>query len=263
MPMIQVEDGVQLNVQDVGCGPAVVFISGFGLDHQLWDRQVRVLAGAGRRVVCITQRGQGNSDHPFTGYGLPRLGEDVLAVLDALEVPSATLVGHSFGGQVVFQAAASAKERIPKIVLVGAAIRVSTEDEATRHARADPIVETMVSAEIADRIGARHRLIRTSFGSEPDPRVVDWIMNTFMLMPTWSAIECYNTLLRSNFADEVPRMTQPVLQINGARDPVHSHRESRRLHELLPESTLVELDCGHFPMLELPEEFDQALIDFL
>lgn len=263
MPMITVDDGVRLDVQDLGEGPAVVLISGFGLDHGLWDRQVRVLTDAGHRTVCITQRGHAGSDKPLAGYEISRLSSDVVAVLDALSIASATLVGHSFGGQVAFHTAAVAPERATKLVLVGSSIRASDVDAATWRVKTDPIVAKMVQSEIDDRIGARYELIRSSFAVEPDPRIVNWLMSTFMQMPTWAAIASYDALLRGNFVRELPLVRQPVLQINSTRDPVHSADGGRWLHDHLQDPTLVELDCGHFPMLEMPIEFDRALTDFL
>jgi non-heme chloroperoxidase len=264
MPMIDVEDRVRVHVQDLGTGPAVVFISGFGLDHELWDRQVRVLAGAGHRTVCVTQRGHGGSDHPLHGYDIDRLSADLVSVLETLGVGDATVVGHSFGGQVAFHTAATAPHLVAKLVLVGSnAVRASRSEDFPFGGPPDEIVAQMVSDEETDRIAARYRLIRSSFAGEQDPRVVDWLMRTWMRMPTWSAIACYHTLLCTDLLHEIALVRQPVLQINGTADPVHSAKGSLWLNSRLFDATLIELDSGHFPMLEAPDEFDRALRAFL
>jgi non-heme chloroperoxidase len=264
MPRIDVEDRVRVHVQDLGTGPAVVFISGFGLDHELWDRQVRVLAGAGYRTVCVTQRGHGGSDHPLHGYDIDRLSADLVGVLETLGVGDATVVGHSFGGQVAFHTAATAPHLVAKLVLVGSnAVRASRSEDFPFGGPPDEIVAQMVSDEETDRIAARYRLIRSSFASEQDPRVVDWLMRTWMRMPTWSAIACYHTMLRTDLLHEIALVCQPVLQINGTADPVHSAKGSHWLNSRLCDATLIELDSGHFPMLEAPDQFDRALRAFL
>jgi non-heme chloroperoxidase len=264
MPMIDVEDRVRVHVQDLGTGPAVVFISGFGLDHELWDRQVRVLAGAGHRTVCVTQRGHGGSDHPLHGYDIDRLSADLVSVLETLGVGDATVVGHSFGGQVAFHTAATAPHLVAKLVLVGSnAVRASRSEDFPFGGPPDEIVAQMVSDEETDRIAARYRLIRSSFASEQDPRVVDWLMRTWMRMPTWSAIACYHTLLCTDLRHEIALVRQPVLQINGTADPMHSAKGSLWLNSRLSDATLIELDSGHFPMLEAPDKFDRALRAFL
>lgn len=264
MPMIDVEDTVRVHVQDLGTGPAVVFISGFGLDHELWDRQVRVLTAAGYRTICITQRGHSHSDHPLDGYDIDRLSGDVVAVLAALGVDSTVIVGHSFGGQVAFHTAALAPELVSRLVLVGSnAVRASRSADFPFGAPPDDVVAQMVKAEETDRVAARYQLIQTNFAAEPDPRVVNWLMGTWMRMPTWSAIACYHTLLRTDLIAEIAKVRQPVLQINGTADRVHSTKGSHWLKAQLADSRMVELDCGHFPMLESPDEFDKVLMAFL
>lgn len=264
MPLIDMEDQVRIHVQDLGHGPAVVLISGFGLDHDLWDRQVRVLTAAGYRTVCITQRGHGASDHPLHGYDIDRLSADVIEVLDALDIDNAAVVGHSFGGQVAFHTAATAAHLVSKLVLVGSnAVRASRSDKFPFGAPPDEIVAQMVAAEQTDRIAARYQLIQANFAAEPDPRLVDWLMGTWMRMPTWSAIACYDTLLRTDLLHEIDLVRQPVLQINGTADRVHSTKGSYWLKSQLPDTSMIELDCGHFPMLEAPDEFDRALLEFL
>ena len=86
MMRVEVERGVELHVQDLGAGRPVVLIAGFGLDHEVWDAQVRLLTGAGLRTICIDQRGHGSSDKPLGGYEVERLAEDAAAVLDTLDL---------------------------------------------------------------------------------------------------------------------------------------------------------------------------------
>ena len=264
MTLINVEDQVRIHVQDLGRGPAVVFVSGFGLDHELWDRQVRVLTAAGYRTVCVTQRGHSHSDHPLHGYGIDRLSADLICVLETLGVTDATLVGHSFGGQVSFHTAANAPHLVSRLALIGSnAVRASRSAEFPFGAPPDDIVAQMVAAEENDRIASRHRLIETNFGAPPDPRIVDWLMRIWMRMPSWSAVACYNTYLRTDLVHEIDKVGQPVLQVNGTADRVHSRKGSAWLHARLSNARMVDMDCGHFPMLEAPGEFDAILLDFL
>ena len=119
MTYVEVDPGVRIHVQDLGVGPAVVLVSGFGLDHQLWDRQVRVFTELGHRVVCVSQRGHGLSDRPLHGYDVDRLAADLVTTLEALGISDATVVGHSFGGRVATHLAASYPDRVAALVLTG------------------------------------------------------------------------------------------------------------------------------------------------
>lgn len=265
MGIVEVDKGVRIHVQDLGNGPAVALISGFGLDHELWDRQVRVLTERGFRVLCVDQRGHGFSDNPLDGYDVERLAADLVTVLDRLEVGGATVVGHSFGGQVAFRAAAAAPELVTGLVLVGSnAVRASRSESFPFGGPPGPLLEGMVADEHVNRVGARYRTIGSAFAHEPDPRTVDWLVRCSLRMPSWAAVACYRSLLMTDLLAEIPRVIQPVLQIVGARDPVHSAKGARWLHEQLDNATLVEVsDCGHYPMLEAPDAFESALLKFL
>ncbi|WP_238304895.1 MULTISPECIES: alpha/beta fold hydrolase [Mycobacterium] len=265
MPFIDADDGVRIHVQDLGDGPAVVLISGFGLDHELWDRQVRVLTGRGFRVLCVDQRGHGFSDNPLDGYDIDRLAADLVAALTRLDVGNATVVGHSFGGQVAFRAAATAPELCTALVLVGSnGVRASRSDEFPFGGPPEPLLAGMQAEEHANRVGSRYRTIATAFAHEPDPRTVDWLVRCSLRMPSWAATACYRSLLTTDLLADIPRIDQPVLQVIGTNDPVHSAKGARWLQQQLKNATLVEIpDCGHYPMLEAPDAFESALLQFV
>lgn len=258
-------DGTRLHVQDVGEGDPVVLLAGFGLDHRLWDRQVRVLAEAGHRVLCVDQRGHGLSDKPCADYGLETLISDLASVLACLEAGPATVVGHSFGGQVAFGLAASAPTRVRRLCLVGSnAVRASRSDAFPFGRVPAPMVAALTQAERDDRLAARLATIASGFGSEPHPRTLDWLLQMSLHMPSWAAVECYRTMLESDQLDAIGQVTQPVLQVVGETDPVHSVKGARWLNGQLADATLVEIPrCGHYPMLEAASEFDKALLAFV
>ena len=265
MAFIEVDAGVRIHVQDLGDGPAVALISGFGLDHELWDRQVRVLTERGLRILCVDQRGHGLSDNPLHGYEIERLAADLVSALGRLEIGSATVVGHSFGGQVAFRAAASAPELVTGLVLVGSnGVRASRSESFPFGGPPGPLLEGMMADEHTNRVSARYRTIGSAFAHEPDPRTVDWLVRCSLRMPSWAATACYRSLLTTDLLADIPRVTQPVLQIIGTNDPVHSAKGARWLQQQLSDATLVEVpDCGHYPMLEAPDVFETELLKFV
>ena len=92
-------DGTRLWVEQWGAGPPVLLLHAWGCSTRMWDLQVPVLVGAGHHVVAIDRRGHGRSDVPGGGYDLDSLADDVAAVLDALDLHEAVVVGHSAGAQ--------------------------------------------------------------------------------------------------------------------------------------------------------------------
>jgi pimeloyl-ACP methyl ester carboxylesterase len=264
MSMIEVEPGLALHVQDVGEGRPVVLLAGFGLDHAVWDEQVRVLA-ADHRVVCIDLRGTGGSAKPYAGYDIDRLVADVLAVLEHLDLREVTLVGWSFGGQISFRLTALHPERVAQLVLVGSnGVRASRSEAFPFGGPADVLEQQLVGAERADRLKARRETMISGFGAPPRPDVLDFLVSRSLQMPSWAAVACFATYLHTDSVELVDRIRVPVLQVRGGADPVHSPRGAAWLQEQLPGGRLVELaDCGHYPMFEAAGAFTDALRSFV
>lgn len=111
-------DGVALAVLDEGEGPAVVLLHGFPDSSNLWRYQVPVLVGAGFRAVAPDLRGFGESDRPaeVEAYALTHSVQDVIAVLDALSLERAHIIGHDWGALVAWLVAAFAPQRVDHLV---------------------------------------------------------------------------------------------------------------------------------------------------
>jgi pimeloyl-ACP methyl ester carboxylesterase len=262
MTVVDVEENVEIYVQDVGSGSPVVLLAGFGLDHDVWDRQTRVLGGE-HRVIAIDLRGTGRSSKPYGGYELDRLAADVECVLDRLGVSGAALVGWSFGGQVAFRLAATV--RFARLVLVSSGgVRASRSDGFPFGRAPDELERALVAGELSDRIAARRRTLRGGFHREPSEATLDFLTRIFLRMPSWAALACYHTYLHSDLTELIPHVTLPTLQIVGSDDPVHGADGAGWLSERLTNARVEVLsDCGHYPMFEAADDLDAALIAFL
>jgi pimeloyl-ACP methyl ester carboxylesterase len=262
MAYVEVDKDVRLFVQDLGSGSPVVLVAGFGMNHDVWDRQVRVLA-EDHRVICVDQRGHGGSDAPLGGYDIDRLALDLCTVLDQLDVRDCTLVGWSFGGQVAFKVAAEYSGRVARLILVGSnAVRASRSAEFPFGREPEGTVRAVVADEHRDRLAARRATIALGFHGEPDSVVLDWLVRCSLRMPSWAAVACYRAMLYTDLIADIPKVTLPVLQIVGASDPVHSVKGARWLSERLADTRLAEIpECGHYPMIEAADDFDALLTD--
>lgn len=110
--------GVGLHVLDWGGpGTPVVLLPGLGQSAHIYRALVPAL-GPGIRAVAITPRAHGESDTPEDGYTLAACAADVAAVMDALEIGRAAVVGHSLGGAVATRLAADAPERVSHLVCI-------------------------------------------------------------------------------------------------------------------------------------------------
>lgn len=113
-------DGVKL-WYDVEPGPRpVLLLHGFASDsEQTWERTGWLRAVADRGHVVTDLRGHGRSDRAETGYSPDDLARDVVAVLDAAEVPAVDVVTYSMGGVVGWALARLAPERVRALALGG------------------------------------------------------------------------------------------------------------------------------------------------
>src|SRR6516165_2874135 len=111
-------DGVGIEYEAVGEGRPVVLLHGFPDSGRLWRHQVPALADAGYRVVVPDLRGYGQSDKPaeVDAYNLLFLAGDVAAVLDALDIGRAHVVGHDWGSALAWVMAAMAADRVDHLV---------------------------------------------------------------------------------------------------------------------------------------------------
>jgi pimeloyl-ACP methyl ester carboxylesterase len=92
-------NGLELNVVIEGRGPDVLLVHGFPDSHKVWRRQIGVLAAAGYRVIAPDLRGFGDSEAPTArgAYRVQHFVDDLVALLDALGVAQAMVVGHDWG----------------------------------------------------------------------------------------------------------------------------------------------------------------------
>jgi pimeloyl-ACP methyl ester carboxylesterase len=104
-------------VEDAGEGSPVVLLHGFPDSHALWRHQVPALVAAGHRVMAPDLRGFGESSRPegVENYDLLTLAGDVIAIMDALGVGRADIVGHDWGAALAWAFAAFVPDRVDRL----------------------------------------------------------------------------------------------------------------------------------------------------
>lgn len=100
----------------VGSGRTVVCVSGIDGRASFWRKQAETLC-SNRRVITYDQRGSGSSSHSRIRYSVGQMADDLLSMLDALEIETASVVGHGLGSVVALQFCMTHAERIEKLVL--------------------------------------------------------------------------------------------------------------------------------------------------
>ena len=121
MSTITVQDGTTIYYKDWGKGPVVTFSHGWPLNSDAWDGQMLFLAQNGFRVVAHDRRGHGRSSQASSGNDMNGYADDLAAVIEALDLKDATLVGHSTGGgEVARYIGRHGTKRVAGAVLIAA-----------------------------------------------------------------------------------------------------------------------------------------------
>lgn len=133
MSFITTKDGTRIFYKDWGAKDAqpVVFSHGWPLSADAWDGQMLFMVQQGYRVIAHDRRGHGRSDQPATGNDMDSYADDLAAVIEALDLKQAVLVGHSTGGgEIAHYVGRHGTARVAKMVLVGAVPPTMAKSEA-------------------------------------------------------------------------------------------------------------------------------------
>jgi pimeloyl-ACP methyl ester carboxylesterase len=204
-------DGVSLWYRVVGSGPAVILHTGGGGDSDMFESAgyVDALTQAGYSLVCFDHRGHGRSGKPLRceDHRTTEYVADVVALLDALDLRSAAVVGYSQGMQIAITLAATHPGRVAAVVGIGS---VGSADDSTE----------WVSAAAAS---ARAHGMRTAmdeiaaYESEPPPA---WLIDNLSTTDG----EIFALLLEASLDDErslwehFPDVEAPTLLVVGERE---------------------------------------------
>jgi pimeloyl-ACP methyl ester carboxylesterase len=245
------------------------------LSSALWVHQLRDLVDH-HRVIAIDFRGHGQSLPGSRGSGTAVLAADVIAVLEALAVENAVLVGHSMGGMVALELAlelppAERHRRVAGIVLTSTtAGPFATVPGWTGVARVTGPV-TARALLVGDRFGARALpsrdlrwwLVRLGFGADAPASQVRFVEAMHRANPSRTLADLIPSLATFDLSSKLGSLDVPVLIVVGSHDRLTAPRLARRMADALPEAQLVELPrCGHVPMLERRHEFSRLVDEF-
>jgi pimeloyl-ACP methyl ester carboxylesterase len=214
------------------------------------------LLGPRRHVLAADLRGHGDADKPPSGYDVGTLAADVVALLDALEIPCAVLVGASSGGYVAQQVALSAPRRVAGLVLAGA-----PRDLRGRLPFADQLEQ------LGDPVdpGWVRRFLAGLTDLERLPSwYVDLMVDDALRLPAPIWLATLDGLTSSPPPTEVGVITAPVLVISGGRDGLLGREQTAALVAAIPGAEWLEYpDAGHLVLEEDPAQLAADVASFV
>ena len=118
-------NGIRLNIVEQGQGPMVLMCHGFPESWHSWRHQIAALAAAGFHAVAPDMRGYGKSDRPeaIDQYTIFHLIGDLIGLLDALQAPTAIIVGHDWGAAIAWHAARLRPDRFRAVACLSVPYR--------------------------------------------------------------------------------------------------------------------------------------------
>jgi pimeloyl-ACP methyl ester carboxylesterase len=137
MPQIGSHDGTRLYYEQAGFGPPVVFVHEFAADYRTWEPQMRHFARS-HRCVTYSQRGYPPSDIPSDPdkYSQSHFRDDVIAVMDALKIDKAHIVGHSMGAATALHVGINFPDRCISVTAAGCGYGSSPDPKKVEESRA-------------------------------------------------------------------------------------------------------------------------------
>jgi 3-oxoadipate enol-lactonase len=237
---------------------AVVLINSLGTDLRLWEPQMEELTRH-FRVVRYDCRGHGDSDVPpdrTTSIG--RLGADLVALLDCLNIERAHLCGISLGGFTGLWLAAYHRERVGRAVFANTAARLGSEQSWDERIRA---VEAGGLAAISETVVGRF-LGATFRAAHPD--VTRHLVEMVEATPAAGYVAACAALREADLHNVISRIRAPSLIIGGELDQSTPVGQSEELNTLISDSKLVVLPgAAHLTNVEQAEKFTPIVTTFL
>jgi pimeloyl-ACP methyl ester carboxylesterase len=137
MPKISASDGTKLYVEEAGSGTPVVFVHEYAADYRTWEPQMRHFARS-HRCVTYSQRGYPPSDVPDDPdkYTQDIFRDDAIAVMDALKIDKAHVVGHSMGASTALHVGIHFAKRCISVTAAGCGYGSSADPKIVEESRA-------------------------------------------------------------------------------------------------------------------------------
>jgi pimeloyl-ACP methyl ester carboxylesterase len=274
--------GARFAYDEAGRGPAVVLVHAGLADRRMWEHQFRALS-ARYRVIRYDWRGYGESADaagPVARHG------DLLALMDALNVDRAALVGCSYGGAHVLDAALSAPGRVTALGLVCSWVsgyawtpqaieliqrRMSSVaiPPERRRRYAEGRAGAIDPADLAAMVEANVRLMvvgpdRTPDALDPEALALALEMCRGVFTRDWAGSPVAEVLLDPPALGRLSEVAAPTLVVQGLADLPAIQEVADLLTAGIAGARRVDFaDTGHLPPVERPERFTEVLEKFL
>lgn len=252
---VDTADGASIRYLEAGDGPALLFIPGWTLTAEIWQRQLDRFA-ATHRVVAIDPRGQGRSSkEPVVTLPAAR-GADLKAVIDGLALAPATLVCWSMAVvECVSYIDRFGTGSVAGLVLVDGIAGADFDPQLA------PALLYWIGAFQRNRPMMAEVFVRSMFKRPQSEERIEQLVATTMATPTDTAVALYLGLLATDLRPALSQIDRPTLIVVAPSPLKKAHEELRRG---IPQARFVRFEkAGHALFIDEAEPFDTLLAGFL
>ena len=262
---------IELYYEDHGSGQPVVLIHGYPFDGSSWEKQTAVLLEAGKRVITYDRRGFGRSDRPTSGHDGDTYAADLSALVSALDLQDAVLVGFSMGtGEVARYLSRYGSHRVSKAILIGAILPFMLKTDDNPSGFPQDAVDGMLDTIRADRYAFFTGFLQNFYNADENlgTRISEEALrNSWQLatnMSPYASVWAVATWF-TDWREDIDKIDVPALIMHGTGDQnVPIDLTSRVLAKMLPSASYIEIEgAPHGMPWTHGEEINKALLDFL
>jgi soluble epoxide hydrolase/lipid-phosphate phosphatase len=275
-------NGIRMHYVEQGDGFPVLLLHGFPELWYSWRHQIPALAGAGFRAIAPDMRGYGETDQPeaIESYDIHQLVADMTGLLDSLDLPRAVIVGHDWGGVIVWQMALMHPERVERVISLNTPFQRRSRRRPTEAFKQLPDgrfnyilyfqepgrAESDIEPDIESWLDTTMRRIAT----QQDFITVDTIRvfaDAFHKGGITGPLNYYRNVDRNWETTtylEGRQVTMPALMICAENDPILIPQSAEGMEKYVPNlTTRLIKNCGHWTQQEQPDEVNRLILEFL
>ena len=242
---------------------AILLLTGLAAKRLGWYKQLEVF-GREYRTIALDHRDVGDSDPVSAPYRITDQADDAAAVLRALGVTQAHIIGISMGGYIALELTLRHPELVAKLVLV------ATSAGGLSHAWPAPRMLLMLARRGKQEVGELTRRVYTQLmapgyaESHPDEmaRIVE--LGRYRPMTNDAYRRQLGAVLRHDVSRRLGQIKAPTLVIHGENDPLVVVQNGIHLAQRIPGARLIIYpNTGHIPIIERAERFNRDVLAFL
>ncbi|MBI4298670.1 MAG: 2-succinyl-6-hydroxy-2,4-cyclohexadiene-1-carboxylate synthase [Chloroflexi bacterium] len=261
-------NGVGLNVEVHGNGPAVLALHGFTGSTSTWAGLVQA-AQDKYTLILVDLLGHGESDSPDDPerYLMERCIADLMGVLDYLKLQRACFLGYSMGARIALSAAAAATERCATLILEGGSPGLANHEERAQRIKSDSELASFVGEHGIELFVDRWEQVPLFASQAQLSPPVRRLLRSQRLQNNpkglANSLRGIGTGMQPPLHHELPSLAMPVLCIAGELDSRYT-AIAEEMCRALPDGHLAIIPrAGHNTHLEQPEFFNQVVLGFL